>query len=450
MISENAVLPNSLDGLRVVIWGAGAHGGGMAAARYAAREGARVAILDGRPPRELPDAAGIAAVNGWPWHTGEWRHPAIRHADIVLVSPAVPPAVLAEAERLGVQVIGADRLFFDRHRGPRLAVTGTKGKSTTAHMCGTLLAWPVGGNSHEPLLDILARRGADCPVVCELSSFQLHHLRAHMPRFDVAVLSSLSRDHLDWHGSESEYRACKLALFESAEHAVVPPSIDDVPIGGKRLDNVRWNDDGFTLPNGSQIADRSDLRLRGAHNADNAAVALTAALHLGLDPGMAAIRLSQIDALPHRLQAVHSSGLLRFVDDSVATTPDAVAVGLAAIDGPIAVILGGVDKGADFGPLAESLRRRGAKAVCLGASAQIIQHSLAGQGLHAPIVKDLDSALNKAVELLGAAGGTVLLSPACASTDMFDDFAARGSTFTELARQIWPDAEVDSAAWLQI
>ena len=189
----------------------------------------------------------------------------------------------------------------------------------------------------------------------------------------------------------------------------------------------------FRTRSGRLIADRRTCALPGDHNAGNAALALTAALHLGLDPGIAGIRLAFLQPLPHRLQTVHEAGDLRFVDDSIATNPVSTLAAIDAVDGPLAVLLGGGDKGAAWDGLAAALKRRGATSVCLGTTGPRIHAALCATGVPSHLVANLAQAVPAAVRTL-AGVGTVLLSPACASTDQFRDFAHRGEEFARLAR----------------
>jgi UDP-N-acetylmuramoylalanine--D-glutamate ligase len=441
--------PEALAGKRVVVWGAGSHGGGLAAARWCADAGARVAILDRRPPRELPEAMAEAGIRGWPWHLGESRHPAVRHADLIIVSPAIPPQALARLPQDAAPVACADALFFAVHTGPRIAVSGTKGKSTTTSMCGRLLDWPVGGNSHEPLIEVMKRYGTGTPIACELSSFQIWHLRPIAPSFTLGLMTSLHRDHIDWHGSEEHYRASKLSLLDWCDAVITPPELRQV--SGEYADlgsEIRYQDRRFVCHDGTVIAERDHLSLPGEHNAVNAALALTAAVHMGLDPAIAGIRLSQISPLPHRLEAVHTCGKLHFIDDSIATTPEAAIAGLRSVDQPIAIILGGADKGADYASLASMVASLGAKPVCLGRTAPLIASALEARGLTPVSCSNLSDAIHAAVDQLKGAG-TVLLSPGCASTDQFADFADRGDQFCALAQEHWGGRTDDLSATVE-
>lgn len=412
---------SSLSGVRVLIWGLGRHGGGLAAARLCRHEGASVSILDAKPAEQCGADGAAALAEGFPCHVGDPAHPAFRGAELIVPSPAIPPRAWPDAHP---PVSSPEALAFERHHGRRVGVTGTKGKSTTAMLTGALLGWGVAGNSWRPLCEaVLEDPNAD--LVCELSSFQLWYLREQAPRFDAAILTLLATDHLDWHPDLAHYRNAKLALLGWAK--VVAAAAQALPL----------------LPAGTPLLAQAaepaatDLRVPGPHNRANAALALAIARHLGADEAQLLPRLRAAEPLPHRLRTVHGSAGLAFVDDSIATTPEAAMAGLASFSGPVAIILGGSDKGADFAALAVAVAQRGARPVLLGATAERIRAALATVGVAAPIATDLD----QAVRLAGAAlagRGTVLLSPACASFDLFRGFDHRGDSFAEAARRLFP------------
>lgn len=412
-----------LAGRRVLVWGWGRHGGGAAAARFCAERGARVEILDARPAEDL------GAAVPWPWHVGDGAHPALQAADLVVASPAIPPRAWPAGHP---PVASPEGLFLAHHRGPRAAVTGTKGKSTTAAILGRLLGWEVAGNGWEPLLDLLARRGPEVPVVCEMSSFQAWYLREQKPAFALGLLTTLATDHLDWHPDVGHYRGAKLALLGWCEAVVTAVSVE---AGPPRIPLATCDGERFHAPDGAWLADRADLALPGPHNAANACLALAAALHLGRPRQGLRADLRQVVSLPHRLQTVHAAGAWRCIDDSIATTPESAMAALAAISGPLAVILGGSDKGADWGGLAAAVAQRGARPVLIGQTAPRIAAALAGSGVAAARAADLDAAVRACLAALPA-GGSILLSPACASFDMFRGFEDRGRRFADSCRRL--------------
>ena len=237
-----------LAGAKVLVWGFGHHGGGLAAARFCAERGATVSVLEQKAPEALGAGGAEAIARGWAWHLGDASHPVFMTSDLIVASPAIPPRAWPSRHP---SVVGPEALFCAAHQGPRLAVTGTKGKSTTAHLCGALLGWTVGGNSNEPLLDVLARRGPLAPVVCELSSFQLHYLAgvpsasASVPHFSTAVFTSLARDHLDWHPDLAHYQNSKLRLLEWADALIVAADVfARLPTGAVALPVVAYRGAG--------------------------------------------------------------------------------------------------------------------------------------------------------------------------------------------------------------
>ena len=402
-----------LHGAKVVIWGWGRHGGGGAAARHCAARGAHVAVLD------RTTAVDLGADFRGPWHVGDASHPAFAAADLIVASPAIAPRAWPA---IHPPRICPEGLFFAAHRGPVVAVTGTKGKSTTVRMLSTLLQWTPGGNSYEPLLDVQERLGIEAQVVAELSSFQLWYLAEQPPTLELALLTSLSVDHLDWHPDLAHYRQAKLALLTWAKrcvgHAGDAPGLTcplSVVDGSFRL--------GETI-----LARRSDLALPGDHNVRNAALAISAALALGLDPHLVAERLRRVVGLPHRLATVHVADGFTYVDDSIATTPEAAMCALAALDGPLAIILGGSDKGADFTVLASAVAKRGAQPILIGSTAPRIAAALDAVQTPWSVHTNLSQAVAAARSALPD-GGTVLLSPACASFDWFQGFEDRGRRF---------------------
>lgn len=387
-----------------------------------------MAILDARPASAFGAAGELAQASGWDWLEGDASHPGFAAADLVVASPAIPPRAWPARHPPRTCPEG---LFFSVHRGPRVAVTGTKGKSTTVRILSTLLGWEAGGNSYEPLLDVLERHGPDAPMVCELSSFQLWYLAARPPRLEAAILTSLAVDHLDWHPDADHYRAAKLALLDWAEAVVRHPG-GAGRAGGVPLPTYA---DGVWRWQGGRLAGREDLPLPGEHNAANATLALGAALAVGLEPGSTAARLRTVVGLPHRLCTVFAAEGRCFVDDSIATTPDSAMAALCSFPGPLAVILGGSDKGASFDDLARAVHQRGAQAVLLGATAPRIASSLERIGARWTRADTMAEAVARAADLL-LGGGTVLLSPACASFDMFQGFEHRGRCFAAAA-QAW-------------
>ena len=338
--------------------------------------------------------------------------------ELLVKSPGIPGErpLVAEARRRGIPVWSELELGWSllAPQGTRfVAVTGTNGKSTTVELLGAIFRCAgrdvaVAGNIGTPLCAVRSAAW----VVCEVSSFQLEDVHAFA--CDVAVLLNLEPDHLDRHGSFAAYRAAKLRLFERAAAAVVPL--------GSGLAGIEF-DAGDELP--------AEPRLRGAHNRANAAAATAASRAAGIEPAAIAAGLAGFPGIPHRLEPVAEAGGVRYVNDSKATNVAAALRGLEAYSGePLHLILGGYAKGESFAPLAGALGPNLRSLHVIGAAAPELAAALAA---YEP---QLDETLARAVEhaaSLAEPGDVVLLSPACASYDQYDNFEQRGEEFRVLA-----------------
>ena len=333
--------------------------------------------------------------------------------DVVVKSPGVPgdkPLVVAARGR-GIPVWSEVEFGYTLLPGARfVGITGTNGKTTTAELLGAIFREAgrdvaVAGNVGTPLTAV---RRADW-VVCELSSFQLEDVHAFS--CEVAVLLNLEPDHLDRHGSFEAYRDAKLRVFERARVKIVPR--------GLGLEGIEFSA-GDDLP--------AEPLLRGAHNRENAAAATAAARGAGIDDVHIAAALRTFPGVPHRLEVVGEREGVRYVNDSKATNVAAALRALAAYaDEPVHLILGGSPKGEDFRPLAAAVGPNVRSVHLIGAEAERLGELIAGD-------RDgtLEAAVAHAAEL-AAPGEVVLLSPACASYDQFENFEQRGEAFRRLA-----------------
>jgi UDP-N-acetylmuramoylalanine--D-glutamate ligase len=335
--------------------------------------------------------------------------------DVLVKSPGVPgerPLVTIARERgipVHSEVEVAWRLLPEHTR--LVGVTGTNGKTTTTELLGAIFRAAgrdvaVAGNVGTPLASV---RTADW-VVCELSSFQLEDVETLT--CDVAVLLNLEPDHLDRHGSFEAYRDAKLRIFERARARVVPR--------GMGLEGIAFSGDD-PLP--------AEPLLRGAHNRENAAAATAAARAAGVADDAIAQALREFPGVPHRLELVAEGGGVRYVNDSKATNVAAARRALAAYaDEPVHLILGGSLKGEDFRPLADAIGPNIRSIHLIGQAAERLAAAVGGHD---------DATLGRAVEhAAGQAspGDVVLLSPACASYDQFENFEERGEEFRRLSR----------------
>jgi len=373
----------------------------------------------------------------------------------VVKSPGVPreaPVIAAALER-GIEVAGELELAWRAVPNRFLAVTGTNGKTTTVELLGHLYrtaAEPVAlaGNVGTPLSSLAGAVDPTATVVCEASSFQLEDAVAFAP--ECAVFLNLAPDHLDRHAELDAYLAAKLRIFahqgndDLAVYNADEPALAGVDLGGcaRRISfcHGAGSDcevslaEGTVFYDGEPLLEVAELGLFGEHNVANAMAAATAALSMGLDRDAVREGLRSFAGVPHRLEQVAEIGGVRFVNDSKATNVTSASVGLSAFAGGVHAILGGSEKDEPFAPLVEPVRERCAACYLIGASADRLAAELAPV-LEAGVALHRCEGLEDAVRRAAAAarpGEVVLLSPACASFDAFENFEARGERFRRI------------------
>jgi UDP-N-acetylmuramoylalanine--D-glutamate ligase len=391
---------------------------GQAAALALARRGDRVVGVD----RSTALDTGRLEGSGVEVRLGSEDASLLEGMDVLIKSPGVPaeaPLVTAARER-GVPVWSEVELGARLLPNPILGVTGTNGKTTTSELLGAMLDAPVAGNVGRALTELDGEVAADEWVVCELSSFQLEDIEQFRPR--IAVLLNLEPDHLDRHGTFEAYRDAKLRVFENQraeDTAIVPRGFPAV--GEARRVEFSGAD---PLP--------VEPLMPGAHNRENAAAATAAARVAGASDEQIGKALRDFPGVPHRLEEVAELHGVRFVNDSKATNAAAARRAIAAYDAPLHVILGGLGKNESYEELAADLRAKGARAYLIGAAAGEL-----AAALDVPFERsgDLASAV-RAAAAAAKPGDVVLLSPACASYDQFEDFEARGDEFRRLVEEL--------------
>jgi UDP-N-acetylmuramoylalanine--D-glutamate ligase len=421
---------------------------GLSVVRYLARRGLPVAVVDSRaqPPalQRLHDEhiADVALF------LGGFSAAAFARAEQLVVSPgvALEEPQIAAARARGLPVIGDIELFARAATAPVIAVTGSNGKSTVVTLLGAMARRAgrdvrVGGNLGTPALDLLAEQEPDLYVL-ELSSFQLETVRSLHPR--AAVVLNVSADHLDRYATLADYAAAKQAIYRQADVQVI--NADDplaaglsdparprvvyragAPATGEyglsEFEGVVW------LAHGAQrLLPVSAIRLAGRHNHSNALAALALGAAAGLPMEAMLETLTEFQGLAHRMQYVTERDGVRWYNDSKGTNVGATQAAIAGIDGPVVLIAGGDGKGQDFAPLAAALAGKGRGVVLIGRDAARLAAVLDGV-LPVQQAGDLRAAVQSAAAM-AIAGDTVLLSPACASTDMFRNYIERGEIFT--------------------
>lgn len=446
---------------RILILGLAREGESLA--RYFAGQGKDVTITDIASDERL--RSKVDSLSGLRIQTalGVHRPDLVNDADVLYVSPGVPetsPVYRAAVER-GVPIRSMTTLFFDLCPGPIVGVTGSSGKTTTTGLIGDILRAAhrdvvVGGNIGRSMLDLLPSIGPETLVVLELSSFQLQLLK-RSPH--IAVVTNISPNHLDRHGTMDSYIAAKRAIVaHQAENdwAVLNAGDADVAAFARSTPGtVRWFGDesapgaavrgdsvGLTAESDfSPVMPVSEIPLLGRHNIENVLAAIEAAAILEVEPETMREAVAAFRPAPHRLQTVTDRGGVTFIDDSIATSPARACVAIRAIDAPILLIAGGRDKRLPWDEFAHLVVRRVRLLFLIGEAADDIERAVEqvgedGDALEAIIrCRTLDGAVSRAARA-ARPGEAVLLSPACTSFDMFSDYEERGAAFARAVERL--------------
>ncbi len=418
---------------------------GVAAAKLLQRKGFSVFVSDGGNPKAAAaelDAAGI------PYETEHHTRLMFLEAEEIVVSPGVPLDIepLAAARASRVPIISELELAFRHIQGRIVAITGSNGKTTTTTLIGEMLKATgqhiqVGGNIGVAMTGLVASSTAQTINVVEVSSFQLDAIRAFRP--DVGVLMNITPDHLDRYSGFQAYRASKFRMFENQTEAdVAVLNRDDAnvypplkPIRAKqrhfsqkmRIDDGACRDGDRLLLNGAPVMNVADVQVPGAHNIENILAAMTASSCFGVEPASLARTVREFRGVEHRIELCGTVNGVSFYNDSKATNVDSTIKAVESFEKNIILILGGKDKGASYAPLVEVMKGRVRHVLLIGAAAQKISAAI-GTVFPKTVVSTMDDAVEKGLSL-ASAGDAVLLSPACASFDMFENYEQRGRVF---------------------
>jgi UDP-N-acetylmuramoylalanine--D-glutamate ligase len=424
----------------------------MSCARHLRSRQVAFAVTDSRaaPPeaaalRQLAPEADVVL--------GSFDTALLDGAGEIVVSPGISlrEPFLREAARRGVPIVGDIELFAREVRAPVAAITGTNGKSTVTTLVAAMAERAgrnalAGGNLGRPALDLLNDPVPDLYVL-ELSSFQLDTTSSLHTA--AATVLNVTPDHMDRYDTLEAYADSKARIFANCDVAVI--NLDDPlvhkmrpPAGvvGFSLQRdpaadyfaVETGDDVALMNRDTQIAQMSELRMTGLHNAANALAAIAMADALGLERAACVAALREFVGLPHRSQWVAEIDGVRYVDDSKGTNVGATLAAVAGMPGTLIVIAGGQGKGQDFAPLAPAFRGKVRHAVLLGQDAKQIATALEGI-CTIEFAQDMLQAVQRCARA-ARAGETVLLSPACASLDMFRDYAHRGDVFAAAVKEL--------------
>lgn len=431
---------------------------GVAAAEFLVRGGARVTVNDAKPEDELREAAALRA-KGVQVIAGSHPPELFEKSDLIIASPGVPLALepFKRARAAGVPVLGEVELAARFMRGRLIGVTGSNGKTTTTTLIGELLAFAglnvqVGGNIGTPLISLVETSRDEGFTVIELSSFQLESVE-QMHLF-AAVLINITPDHLDRYPSMDDYAAAKARIFRHQEpQDVAVLNADDDRVSKMNslttahvvyFSRKRELDEGIFL-RGDELINRlggreqvlitrGEIALRGDHNLENVMSALAVGLACGASADSMREAVRNFKGVEHRLEFVAEINQVKFYNDSKATNVDAAIKSIEAFPQGLILILGGKDKGGDYAPLAPLVAERCEQVILIGAAADKIAAALdKTRPLHRA------ATMPEAVELgyrLSGPGKVVLLAPACASFDMFENFEHRGRVFKKAVESL--------------
>lgn len=455
-----SALPSSFEGVRVGVLGLGRSG--RAASRLLAAHGAEVYASDVADTPEVRASAEAVRGAGVLADVGRHDLARLKACELLVVSPGIPPTapVLASGELAGLPIVSELEIAFQFLEAPVIAVTGTNGKTTTAVWIGHLLATgglraEVGGNVGTALSEIALRGEPLDWVVAEVSSFQLAHIVEFKPA--IGAFLNLAPDHLDRYVVVERYYADKARLFETADagsrwvlngedRGVLelargrPGAVRLFRVGGAPPPGAEgsWLDADGVLRMRAAGAEatlgcRDDLALPGLHNVANALAAALAAGWAGVAADRLAEGLRTFRPLSHRLEPVHESGRVLWINDSKATNVASTLVALEAMTRPVVLLLGGRHKGEPYTRLEPAMEGRVRAIVAYGEAAERVERDLGGRWPVHRVAGAFEEVVATA-RGLARPGDAVLLSPACSSYDMFRDYEERGRRFSELAR----------------
>ena len=443
---------------RVLVVGLGRSG--VASALFLKERGARVTVSDAKSEDQLRDEIPALLDHGIAVETGRHGERTFQNQDLIVVSPGVPVDAppLAQARAMGEPVIGEIELAAEFLQGSIVAITGSNGKTTTTTLVGEILAKSglktvVGGNIGTPAISLVEKSTPETAIVLEVSSFQLETIRSFRPK--VAVILNITPDHLDRHRTFETYVNAKARIFEnqtaddfSVLNADDPTCADlahrtharvfwfsrkrEVDQGAfLRKAEIVFRRDGADI----EIMPVADVPLKGAHNIENVLASVCAGALMGCDSKSIAQAIREFKAVEHRLEYVATVRGVEYYNDSKATNVDATIKALESFPANVHLILGGKDKGSDYTVLNGLLKQRVKRVYTIGAAAAKIQSQIHGTTVVSS--GTIQDAIQHA-STSAAPGDIVLLAPACASFDQFQNYEHRGRVFKELVLALRP------------
>jgi UDP-N-acetylmuramoylalanine--D-glutamate ligase len=450
-----------LNGKRVLVVGLGRSG--VASALFLKSRGARVTVSDAKTEDQLREEIPVLLDHGIAVETGGHGERTFQNQDLIVVSPGVPVDAepILQARALGQDVVGEIELASEFLQGAIVAITGSNGKTTTTSLTGEILSAGglktlVGGNIGTPAISLVPQSTPDTVTVLEVSSFQLETIRTFRPK--IAVVLNVTPDHLDRHRTFEAYVDAKAHIFQNQQpedFAVL--NADDptcVELAGRTRAQVFWFSRKREVEHGAFVRDGrmlfrrvgskqdvmpvEEILLKGSHNLENVLAAVCAGVLMGCEPQRIRKAVLGFKAVEHRLEYVAKVQGVEYYNDSKATNVDATIKALESFPSNIHLILGGKDKGSDYSVLNDLLRERVKCVYTIGTAAEKISSQIKGATSISP-AGTIEAAVKQASSS-AQPGDVVLLAPACASFDQFQNYEHRGRVFKELVRALMTTA----------
>ncbi|MBQ3080629.1 MAG: UDP-N-acetylmuramoyl-L-alanine--D-glutamate ligase [Clostridia bacterium] len=448
-------------GKKVLVWGMARSG--IAAAKLLNDAGAYVRINDLKNADQIGSQIDELKLHGIEWRLGENIENVLDGMDMLVISPGIPEAhpAVKKARDMGIEVIGEVELAYRLSRGRVVAVTGTNGKTTTTSLLGEIFknagkVTYVVGNIGDPYSAYASKMKDEDMVVCEISSFQLETVNTFRP--EVSLVLNISEDHLNRHGTMENYADMKARVFENEDETgwVVLNYDDPVTkeMAKKAKCRAAWFSRTSVPPVGAYVRDgvivykdekcvtevcrTEDVYIPGPHNLENALAATAAAICAGISAPVIRHTLRTFRGVEHRIETVRTINGVKYINDSKGTNPDSTIKAVQTMKEDTVILLGGSEKNSDFSELSAIIKdSKIIYAVLIGKTGERIGESLKNAGFTALEYAGYD--FEKAIAIAGKhapVGGNVLLSPACASFDMFDDYEHRGREFKRIVNAL--------------
>ena len=432
---------------------------GLAIANLLSQKGAEVFLSELKSRDGLRDEISQLKQLNIDFETGAHTDKVFENRDFIVISPGIPPdiPILKKAESMGIPVFSEIEVAFWLCKSEIVAITGSNGKTTTSYLMGEILGqsnrdYEVAGNVGIPFSSVVDKISEEGVIVLEVSSFQLEKIEEFRPK--VATILNITPDHLDRYLDMKSYQQAKLRLFENqTDRDYMVINADDqisalfsnLGLARKTYfstkkhveDGVWVKNQALVLTNDNverEIIPIQNIGIKGPHNLSNAAAACAIASSLGVEISSIARGLAQFKGVEHRLEYVDTIRQIKFINDSKATNVDSVWYALQSVSEPIMLIAGGKDKGGDFTPLRELVKSKVKLLILIGQAKQKMKDAL-GDLVDTIAAETLEQAVNIAFQKAHP-GDCVLLSPACASFDMFNDFEDRGRKFKTAVRNL--------------